>query len=201
MAQDWFYQIMGTECGPLSSFELKQLAQIGKISPDTLVKKGASGNWVLADKVKGLLSSTTSSDPTASVKVLPISDKSAKSNLHDNDTGHLVRYLSLIAATIIVLILGVILVPELMRDKWELHNADRVSAKLEEADRIQQSDPLSAYKTYDEVLKEAEPHKITDDQFSKKLAIAEKSRAFMLQKVQDKIREEEVEKKRKAEEK
>ena len=75
-----------------------------------------------------------------------------------------------------MLVVGFLVWSIASRDTWELDNASRISAKLEEADRLQQSDPLAAYKTYDEVLKEAKQHKITDEQFAKKLANAEKSR-------------------------
>lgn len=87
-----------------------------------------------------------------------------------------------------------------IRDTWELHNVPQMSIRLDEADRLQKSDPLKAYKTYDEVLKEAEQHKVTDEQFLKKLAKAEKSRTALYQKVQEQIRAEEAEKQRQAEE-
>ena len=82
------------------------------------------------------------------------------------------------------------------RDTWELDNATRVSARLDEADRLRPSDPLAAYKTYDEVLKEVTQHKIKDDQFAKKLANAENSKASLYPKVQEQIRVEEAENQR-----
>ena len=109
---------------------------------------------------------------------------------------HLVRNVGIAAVAITALLVAVIITPDLMRDKWELHNTDRVSAKLEEAGRLQRSDPLAAYKIYDEVLKEAQQHKITDEQFLKKLADAENSRTVLYQKVEAKIRAEEAEKQR-----
>jgi chemotaxis protein histidine kinase CheA len=86
------------------------------------------------------------------------------------------------------------------RDTWELHNASRVSAMLEEADRLQQADPFKAYKAYEEVLNESKKHKITDERFSKMLANAEKSRTALYPRVQDQIRAEEAEKQRRAQE-
>ena len=50
----WFYQIMGETFGPVSPSELRQLAQASTISVDTLVRKGADGDWVRAERVKGL---------------------------------------------------------------------------------------------------------------------------------------------------
>ncbi len=99
-----------------------------------------------------------------------------------------------------VLVLGFIVWSIASRDTWEVNNASRVLARLEEADRLQQSDPLAAYKIYDEVLKEAKQHKVTDEQFAQKLANAEKSQAAAHQKVQKNIRAEEGEKQRLAEE-
>ena len=55
MASDWYVRIDGSERGPVSSDTLTNLAREGKIVPDTQVKKGASGTWVSASRVKGLL--------------------------------------------------------------------------------------------------------------------------------------------------
>ena len=85
------------------------------------------------------------------------------------------------------------------RDTWELHNADRLSATLEEADRLQQSDPLAACKAYDEVLNEARQHKITATEFAQKLAIAERSRTTACQRAEERTRVQEAEKRRLAE--
>jgi len=54
MASQWYYQIMGEEFGPVSPSELRQLAQTSTISADTLVRKGTDGDWVRAERVKGL---------------------------------------------------------------------------------------------------------------------------------------------------
>jgi hypothetical protein len=74
-----------------------------------------------------------------------------------------------------------------------------VSAKLEEAGRLRESDALKAYKAYDEVLKEARQHKVTDEQLSEKLSNAENARTACFEKLQDEIRAEEAEKQRRAE--
>ena len=44
MADDWFIRINNADSGPTSSGTLKQLALDGKITPDTLLKKGSSGH-------------------------------------------------------------------------------------------------------------------------------------------------------------
>ena len=45
---------MGQQFGPVSPSELRRLAIAGKISHDTLVRKGDQGNWVRAQRVRGL---------------------------------------------------------------------------------------------------------------------------------------------------
>ena len=50
----WFVRVNGQEHGPIPAETLKQLALKGRITPDTPVKLGASGNWVAAGHVKGL---------------------------------------------------------------------------------------------------------------------------------------------------
>lgn len=80
------------------------------------------------------------------------------------------------------------------RDTWEIDNVPRLSKMLVEADQLQQSEPLRAYKKYDEVLNETKQHKITDAFFLKLLANAEKSRTVLYPKVQEQIQAEEAEK-------
>lgn len=59
MATEWFLRMAEGERGPISSEALKQLALEGQVTPESSVKKGASGNWVPASRVKGLFASTT----------------------------------------------------------------------------------------------------------------------------------------------
>lgn len=47
---DYFYQVMGTEIGPISSEELRQKAADGTIDETTLIRQGANGEWVSAHK-------------------------------------------------------------------------------------------------------------------------------------------------------
>jgi uncharacterized protein YbaR (Trm112 family) len=120
--------------------------------------------------------------------VAPVAGEGGKS--------HLVRNVGIAAGAISLAFVAAIVVPELMRDKWEANNAGRVSARLDEADRLQQSDPLGAYKAYDEVLHETQQHKIAGEELSRKLAAAENSKTALYPKVQEKIRAEEAEKQR-----
>jgi hypothetical protein len=54
MATQWYYKVMGEEFGPVSPSQLKQLALARQVLQDTLVRKGTEGDWVLAERVKGL---------------------------------------------------------------------------------------------------------------------------------------------------
>jgi hypothetical protein len=109
---------------------------------------------------------------------------------------HLVRNAAIAAGAFAALLVVFIAIPELMRDTWESHNAGRISAELEEAGRLQQSDPSAALKVYDEVLAGAKQHKITDERLSKKLADAESSRTALYQQAQEKMRAQEAERQR-----
>lgn len=55
MRSEWYYQLMGDELGPLTADELRAHAQEKRIMPDTPVRKGTRGQWVTADRVRGLL--------------------------------------------------------------------------------------------------------------------------------------------------
>lgn len=64
MAAEWYFRVMGTEFGPVSTQKLIQQAVDGKISPDTEIRKG-NGAWIPASKVAGLF------DRAASGKLAP----------------------------------------------------------------------------------------------------------------------------------
>jgi hypothetical protein len=56
VAQQWFYKLAdGRRIGPLSSAELKRLADSGQINPSTLVKQATGERWVAASRVTGLI--------------------------------------------------------------------------------------------------------------------------------------------------
>ena len=67
MASEWYVQVYGVEHGPLPAETLKALARNGRISPDTPVKLGVSGQWVAADHVKGLFTADHGQPPAARV--------------------------------------------------------------------------------------------------------------------------------------
>lgn len=55
MAADWYCRIAGAELGPLSSQQLRALADDGRLRADDEVCQGREGKWVQASRVKGLL--------------------------------------------------------------------------------------------------------------------------------------------------
>jgi hypothetical protein len=61
MATDWYVRVGEVERGPVSSEALKHLALEGRVTPDTPIRKGDSGNWVPASRVKGLFPSSAAS--------------------------------------------------------------------------------------------------------------------------------------------
>jgi hypothetical protein len=65
MIRQWFFQVMGSEIGPVSSLELKQRVQRGQIQADTLVRAAPDGKWQSADRIKGLI------DPPATPAATP----------------------------------------------------------------------------------------------------------------------------------
>ena len=65
MSNDWYVRIGGQEYGPCSGDELRQYASDGKIDAQTEVKKGIDGQWVAAEKVKGLFAESPPSPPKA----------------------------------------------------------------------------------------------------------------------------------------
>ena len=54
MSKAWYYEVMGSELGPISSADLIDKAKRGQIQPDTRVRSGPEGKWQFADRVKGL---------------------------------------------------------------------------------------------------------------------------------------------------
>jgi len=54
MATEWYYQNMGQTVGPLSAGQLRVEVADGQIGPDTLVRKGGEGKWVLARHLAGM---------------------------------------------------------------------------------------------------------------------------------------------------
>lgn len=60
MAADWFYRAKGQQLGPVEPAELRRLADMGIVAPDTPVCKGVAGFWVYARNVQGLFDGSDS---------------------------------------------------------------------------------------------------------------------------------------------
>lgn len=58
MAIEWFVSQGDRAEGPISSSHLKLMADQGEIAPETLVKLGAGGQWVRADTIEDLFSTS-----------------------------------------------------------------------------------------------------------------------------------------------
>jgi hypothetical protein len=90
---DWYYQVMGAEVGPISSVELADKALVGRITLDTLVRRGSSGEWVPASKVNGLFPAppvatpTTLKPPPASRPVSSSPDEAVHASAVNNGSG------------------------------------------------------------------------------------------------------------------
>ncbi len=61
MSRQWFYMQNGQQQGPVSSEQLKELADKGRITPVNLVWTEGASNWKPASSVRGLFSNTQKS--------------------------------------------------------------------------------------------------------------------------------------------
>jgi hypothetical protein len=61
----WYIQLNGVDEGPMTSQTLRSLAEAGRISPDTPIRKEGMSNTVPASKIKGLLKQSTQKHITA----------------------------------------------------------------------------------------------------------------------------------------
>ncbi len=69
MSNDWYVKLDGkTDRGPLSSDALRRLAQQGRVTPDTPVKKGQAGAWHRANDVHGLFAEPSGQSTPATAK-------------------------------------------------------------------------------------------------------------------------------------
>ena len=50
----FYVKVMGDVQGPMTGKQVKQLAMTGKLFSDSHIKQGADGNWVTADRIKGI---------------------------------------------------------------------------------------------------------------------------------------------------
>jgi hypothetical protein len=68
MSTEWHYSKNEQQYGPISSTDLKGLAEAGEIGPDDLVWNSSLTEWVPAQRVKGLVFATA---PMAAAEVAP----------------------------------------------------------------------------------------------------------------------------------
>ena len=73
MASKWYYRIGDEKHGPVESEALKLLAEVGQITPNTLVQKEGAKSWAEASRVKGLFKASTND----TVNLPPILNESA----------------------------------------------------------------------------------------------------------------------------
>jgi hypothetical protein len=59
MASQWYYMDQGQRRGPLSSVQLKELADSGRLQPTDLLWKEGLAKWEAAGNVKGLFATAT----------------------------------------------------------------------------------------------------------------------------------------------
>ena len=108
----------------------------------------------------------------------------------------LVRNVAIIATIITVIFVLALLVPEFRRDKWEVDNLSRVLARIEEAKKLPSSGFMESFSIYEEVLSEASTHAITNDALRQALDDAASNKDRLYPRVQEKLKREEVERKR-----
>ncbi len=65
MASKWYYRVGDEKQGPIESKALKLLAEVGQITPNTLVQKEGAKSWAEASRVKGLFEPKQSDSVTA----------------------------------------------------------------------------------------------------------------------------------------
>lgn len=99
MATEWFYADGGAECGPVSSNELKRMAESGTVSPETLIWKEGYSDWVPAKNVQGLF--PASPPPSASRSLPP--------PLRNGESGSAFDYRILYGLTVAIVILWAVL--------------------------------------------------------------------------------------------
>ena len=66
MSQDWYYEDNGNREGPVTPATLKQLADAGRIRPDTRVWKQGMAQWASAKAIKGLFADGLPRSPSPS---------------------------------------------------------------------------------------------------------------------------------------
>jgi len=79
MANEWYVQAEGKECGPFSDQELRALAAKRQISQFTSVRKGTTGSWLLASRIRGLFELAKVSSVQAAPAIIQVEQTNAPS--------------------------------------------------------------------------------------------------------------------------
>jgi hypothetical protein len=72
MADEWYYTNQGQQAGPVSSAELKQLAETQRLQPTDLVWREGLPNWIPARSAKGLFPETPAAATTTAPAPTPV---------------------------------------------------------------------------------------------------------------------------------
>jgi hypothetical protein len=68
MSKQWYYEVMGSPVGPITSAELKMCVQTRRILPETRIRLGDDGKWQTADRIKGLFDAPAPPKPQVAAK-------------------------------------------------------------------------------------------------------------------------------------
>jgi TM2 domain-containing membrane protein YozV/ribosomal protein L40E len=68
---NWYINSGGKVYGPIDNETLKQLANKGKIKPETPIRQGSEGTWSKCGKVKGLFTGLSTHKATSIIEVKP----------------------------------------------------------------------------------------------------------------------------------
>jgi len=144
MASEWFYQAMGKQVGPVSSVELRNLAQRGTITIETPVANAANGPRVPAGRVRGLFALPNGMPPSAPIQPPPQAT-SADAAIPDESSGlgTATKIVLGVGCSVCTIVLGFLVWFIAARDTWEVDNASREGQRVNHVDS---SSPSSAGK-------------------------------------------------------
>jgi hypothetical protein len=72
MSKQWYYEVMGSPVGPITSAELKTCVLTRRILPETRIRLGDDGKWQTADRVKGLFDGAPAPPKAKAEEKIPI---------------------------------------------------------------------------------------------------------------------------------
>jgi membrane protein YdbS with pleckstrin-like domain len=87
---DWYVRVDGTQYGPYTAEQLKTYSSSGHVTPDSEVRRGTDGRWVVASQVKGMFPDVADSSlppppPRPSTGAVPQATTPAASISQSND--------------------------------------------------------------------------------------------------------------------